>query len=1438
MASLTGNKIKDSYLGLLKTSNNGLLQSNFVRITDGGGNGSQLYLSQYAIRFYDAYTFPSADGTFGQVLSTDASGALSWADSTDNQTLQEVLTAGKTTTISIESSADITTTAQFNGDIDGALLQTVKAAESLLKGDVVYISGGTGDNPEVSKALASDSNKMPAIGIMKEPINTIGGIGECITSGELTGVTLSMIATGAELFVSAITAGAVSITAPTGEANLIQKIAKVIKGGSGGALTVLGAFRTNAVPNLDSGKIFLGNDSNQAVSSAISGDATIDASGAITLATVPVTKGGTGETTLTGILLGNGANAISDISSTDDGHVLTADGSGGYAFEVSSGDVTLDGSSVANQIAVFNDASGELRSDDSISIASNGTITLYQPNSNDPIVVTNSYNIGGGNIANVTGLNNTGFGKDNLSAITSGTLNTAIGQNALRYNQGGGSNVAIGASALQALSGTFGSGNTSIGKGSGLVLNGTTAQHSSNNTFIGSLSGSAMTTGANNVIIGGFTGVGGVLNVVGQSNNIVISDGDGNVKFFHNQITSSLEGEGLRLTEYNQPFDDPPVIYIEFAGNTSSTQTATFNFIKGGKENVTTGSAASYLSFWTRAESDGVEEKMLIKSTGAIKLNTYGSATHTGTLTKTLAVDASGNVIEVDAAVGDVGKSGTPVANQIAIWTDDSTIKGDATFTIDASGQINLSQETDSYNIGGGNIATVTGDDNTGFGKENLFSVTSGTDNTAFGYRALYSNTTGRRQVAIGYKALQNSVGTMVGGLSLSQNTAVGSYSSLSNTDGRNNTSVGYASLQNNRTGDYNTAIGHEAIASIWTGSGNVGIGYRAGYGAPQGSAATGTSFSYNIAIGWDAAFRLTTGNYNTCIGYDSGEFINTGSGNIFLGKDSGSQVTTGNHNVIIGGYTGTNNQAADRFDIRQLNEYVVISDGSGGVKLIFDNSETAFFYGGTETYGLEGIKIFSTQMDNTANAEWINIKKTSTDAQIIVDKTTTGSTEPLGAYRDLTFYTGGSVSMRISSGGNVGIGTSGSPAEKLSVQGAIISTGGITGHGANRTTLSQEGGSGAFWQSYGANTSTIGSFSFRQANSDFTSSRIPLTISSGGNVGIGTALPDQALVVNGSIGLSYDATNSYQGIKRTNVGNEYYVATTSTATDEIHTFTGSSGAKKLTILEGGNVGIGVTPSARLDVLGKAIIIGSNNGNETARTDSFVKVGAITFPHFLTEKKDIAALMLIGTQTSNEVDIGGGTTSYNAATQLRFFTAPSNTATGLARLIITSGGNVGIGTGSAQAAYQLRVKSNFDNGIYLSAGTGTTDNAFYIDTKDEQTTLFRIQGDGYGYLAANAWVYGSDLRLKENISDVENGIDMVSKMKPKHFDYIDGQKNNLGFIAQDVQKIIPQAVSVADEKKGTLGLKTDFLVPYLVKAIQEQQTIIEDLKARIEKLEL
>ena len=58
----------------------------------------------------------------------------------------------------------------------------------------------------------------------------------------------------------------------------------------------------------------------------------------------------------------------------------------------------------------------------------------------------------------------------------------------------------------------------------------------------------------------------------------------------------------------------------------------------------------------------------------------------------------------------------------------------------------------------------------------------------------------------------------------------------------------------------------------------------------------------------------------------------------------------------------------------------------------------------------------------------------------------------------------------------------------------------------------------------------------------------------------------------------------------------------------------------------------------------------------------------------------------------------------------------------------------------------------------------------------------------------------------------------------------------MGFIAQDVQQVIPEAVNVADPKTGYLGLETDFIIPYLVKAIQEQQGEIASLSGSLANL--
>ena len=119
------------------------------------------------------------------------------------------------------------------------------------------------------------------------------------------------------------------------------------------------------------------------------------------------------------------------------------------------------------------------------------------------------------------------------------------------------------------------------------------------------------------------------------------------------------------------------------------------------------------------------------------------------------------------------------------------------------------------------------------------------------------------------------------------------------------------------------------------------------------------------------------------------------------------------------------------------------------------------------------------------------------------------------------------------------------------------------------------------------------------------------------------------------------------------------------------------------------------------------------------------------------------------------------------------------------------------------------------------------------------TMNFEIQGSQKGYLNSSGWQNGSDRSLKENIEDITYGLDTVKLLRPRKFDWIDAPdetKNSIGFIAQEVETVIPEIISEAGTTPKK-GMNYGVLTSVLVKAIQEQQTIIEDLKSRIETLE-
>jgi hypothetical protein len=183
-------------------------------------------------------TYPTADGTAGQSIVTDAAGNLSFGTSSSAETLSF----------------------------------TVKnnSGSTLVKGTAVYVSGLNGNTPEVSPARANSSSTMPAFGLVTADIldtqdGTIATFGSLKTLnianfGE-TGITFAL---GDTVYVSASEAGKLTNVAPTGESNLIQNIGRIERATPTSNVTIKvgGAGRTNATPALNDGNIFIGDSNN------------------------------------------------------------------------------------------------------------------------------------------------------------------------------------------------------------------------------------------------------------------------------------------------------------------------------------------------------------------------------------------------------------------------------------------------------------------------------------------------------------------------------------------------------------------------------------------------------------------------------------------------------------------------------------------------------------------------------------------------------------------------------------------------------------------------------------------------------------------------------------------------------------------------------------------------------------------------------------------------------------------------------------------------------------------------------------------------------------------------------------------------------------------------------------------------------------------------
>ena len=103
-----------------------------------------------------------------------------------------------------------------------------------------------------------------------------------------------------------------------------------------------------------------------------------------------------------------------------------------------------------------------------------------------------------------------------------------------------------------------------------------------------------------------------------------------------------------------------------------------------------------------------------------------------------------------------------------------------------------------------------------------------------------------------------------------------------------------------------------------------------------------------------------------------------------------------------------------------------------------------------------------------------------------------------------------------------------------------------------------------------------------------------------------------------------------------------------------------------------------------------------------------------------------------------------------------------------------------------------------------------------------------------------SWGTTSDERKKNIIGNLEDATAKLADWRTVYFRYKTDEEDypqRVGLIAQDIQKTVPEAVSIIEDEENTLHVRYTELVPVLVKAIQEQQALIESLTERIIQLE-
>ena len=203
---------------------------------------------------------------------------------------------------------------------------------------------------------------------------------------------------------------------------------------------------------------------------------------------------------------------------------------------------------------------------------------------------------------------------------------------------------------------------------------------------------------------------------------------------------------------------------------------------------------------------------------------------------------------------------------------------------------------------------------------------------------------------------------------------------------------------------------------------------------------------------------------------------------------------------------------------------------------------------------------------------------------------------------------------------------------------------------------------------------------------------------------------------------------------------------------------------------------------------------------------------------------------------SIEAFAGGAHSASDSEGRLVFKTTPNSSTTLAERMRIDSAGAAYFMTTDDMAG-DVNVKGTTgvaigtanDQGYYRRIYTNTSSGA----------SLYFWNGSNQGELNSNGvWTDASDVALKKDIVDIEYGLEIVKKLKPRKYKMKSDNSNQIGFIAQEVESEVPEVVTTGENPDGVeqKSLAYGHLTAVLTKAIQEQQIQIEALQAEVKAL--